>query len=82
MVRTIMGTFLMLEEQGLGERDLRLIMETGIRSNAGGTAPGRGLFLERVDYDEQSTICETGMENAEPPGGLDSDRILPPTSGD
>jgi tRNA pseudouridine38-40 synthase len=52
MVRTIMGTFLMLEEQGLGAREMRLIMETGSRGNAGSTAPARGLFLERVVYGE------------------------------
>ena len=80
MVRTIMGTFLMLEEQGLGERDLRLIMETGIRSNPGGTAPGRGLFLERVDY--ESTIAEGDLAGVEPAGGLDDDGLRPPPSGD
>jgi tRNA pseudouridine38-40 synthase len=80
MVRTIMGTFLMLEEQGLGERDLRLIMETGIRSNAGGTAPGRGLFLERVDY--ESTIAEGNLEGVEPAGGLDEHGLRPSASGD
>lgn len=56
MVRTVMGTFFMLEEQGLGARELRLIMETGSRSNAGGTAPARGLFLERVVYDTENTV--------------------------
>jgi tRNA pseudouridine38-40 synthase len=53
MVRTIIGTLLMLEEQGLGAREMRLIMETGSRSNAGGTAPAHGLFLERVVYDSE-----------------------------
>lgn len=61
MVRTIIGTLLMLEEQGLGAREMRLIMETGSRSNAGGTAPARGLFLERVVYDsEDGTGAGTG----------------------
>ena len=53
MVRTIIGTLFMLEEQGLGEREMRLILETGSRANAGATAPARGLFLERVVYDSE-----------------------------
>jgi len=80
MVRTIMGTFLMLEEQGLGERELALIMATGVRSNAGGTAPARGLFLERVDYDSQGTIAEGDVEEPEPARGLGDDGVLPSPS--
>ena len=45
----------MLEEQGMGPRELRLIMDAGSRSNAGGTAPAKGLFLERVVYDAECT---------------------------
>jgi len=75
MVRTIMGTFLMLEEQGLGARELRLIMDAGMRSNAGGTAPARGLFLERVVYDaEQLEEC---VEELASPGRLAGNGILP-----
>ncbi|HEY9594471.1 MAG TPA: tRNA pseudouridine(38-40) synthase TruA [Spirochaetia bacterium] len=77
MVRTIMGTFFMLEEQGLGERELALIMDTGVRSNAGGTAPARGLFLERVDYDSQGTIAEGDVEEPEPARGLGDDGVQP-----
>jgi tRNA pseudouridine38-40 synthase len=62
MVRTIIGTFLMLEEQGLGAREMRLIIESGSRSNAGGTAPPRGLFLERVVYDAENTVPEIEHE--------------------
>ncbi len=76
MVRTVMGTFLMLEEQGRGARDLRLIMEAGVRSNAGGTAPARGLFLERVVYDE-GTCSEEPLGDDESPGGLGDDGVLP-----
>jgi tRNA pseudouridine38-40 synthase len=65
MVRTIIGTFLMLEEQGLGERELRTIMDAGQRANAGGTAPPHGLFLERVVYDSES---ERDVEDTESPG--------------
>ena len=80
MVRTIMGTFLMLEEQGLGAREMRLIMESGARSNAGATAPARGLFLERVMYDDaEETVPLHHLEDAEPPGGLADDGIFPRT---
>ena len=65
MVRTIVGTFLMLEEQGLGARELRVIMDAGRRSNAGGTAPAHGLFLERVVYDSET---EDTVEDPESPG--------------
>jgi tRNA pseudouridine38-40 synthase len=62
MVRTIIGTFLMLEEQDLGAREMRLIIESGSRSNAGGTAPAKGLFLERVVYDAESALLEDADE--------------------
>jgi len=77
MVRTIMGTFLMLEEQGLGAREMRLIMEAGRRANAGGTAPARGLFLERVVYDSEDSPGEEPVESDESPGGLAEDGLLP-----
>jgi tRNA pseudouridine38-40 synthase len=77
MVRTVMGTFFMLEEQGRGAGDLRLIMEAGVRSNAGGTAPARGLFLERVVYDVEGTSSEEPPGDDESPGGLGDDGILP-----
>jgi tRNA pseudouridine38-40 synthase len=75
MVRTIMGTFLMLEEQGLGPRELRLIMEAGSRANAGGTAPARGLFLEKVVYDAQR--LEECLEECSSAAGLAGNRLLP-----
>jgi len=62
MVRTIVGTFLMLEEQELGAREMRLIIESGSRSNAGGTAPAKGLFLERVVYDAEGIVSEAADE--------------------
>ena len=65
MVRTIIGSVLMLEEQGLGARELRVIMDAGQRSNAGGTAPAHGLFLERVVYDSEA---EGAVEDPESPG--------------
>jgi len=77
MVRTIMGTLLMLEEQGRGARDLGLIMDAGSRSNAGGTAPARGLFLERVVYDAEGTVSEEPLGDDESPGGLGDDGVPP-----
>jgi tRNA pseudouridine38-40 synthase len=65
MVRTVIGTFLMLEEQGLGARELRVIVEAGQRANAGATAPAQGLFLERVVYDSED---EGALEKLESSG--------------
>ena len=78
MVRTIMGTLFLLEEQGMGARELRLIMEAGSRANAGATAPAKGLFLERVVYDPGCTVEEEPVEDPEPPGGLAHDGLFPP----
>lgn len=50
MVRSIAGT---LHEIGEGKRpatDMRMILETMDRSEVGRTAPGKGLWLERVWY--------------------------------
>jgi tRNA pseudouridine38-40 synthase len=77
MVRTVMGTFLMVEELGRSVSDLRLIMEAGVRSNAGGTAPARGLFLERVVYDVEGSSAEEPLGDDESPGGLGDDGVLP-----
>jgi len=77
MVRTIMGTLFLLEEQGMGARELRLIMEAGSRANAGATAPAKGLFLERVVYDPGSAVEEELVEDPEPPGGLAHDGLFP-----
>jgi tRNA pseudouridine38-40 synthase len=77
MVRTVMGTFLMLEEQGLGASDLRRIIESGYRSNAGATAPARGLFLERVLYEEIDGIHAWSLESVEPSAGLREHGLFP-----
>ncbi len=55
MVRTVMGTFLALEEQGLDGEELARIMGARSRFEAGETAPARGLFLEKVEYGEDKT---------------------------
>ena len=77
MVRTIMGTLLLLEEQGMGAREMRLIIDARSRANAGATAPARGLFLERVVYDPGCTIEGEPLEEDESPGGLADERLFP-----
>ncbi len=52
MVRTIVGTMLDLEQAGSGAAELRAILDGKSRALAGPTAPARGLFLEKVAYDE------------------------------
>lgn len=55
MVRTIVGTLL---EVGRGKREpesIAEILKAGDRRLAGPTAPGRGLILETVRYDEAAT---------------------------
>jgi tRNA pseudouridine38-40 synthase len=52
MVRTIVGTMLELEQSGCGRAELQAILDGRSRSRAGPTAPARGLFLEKVVYDE------------------------------
>jgi tRNA pseudouridine38-40 synthase len=54
MVRTVMGTFLMLEDAGQGAEEFRRILEARSRFEAGETAPARGLFLERVVYEGEA----------------------------
>jgi tRNA pseudouridine38-40 synthase len=77
MVRTVIGTFLMLEEQGLGAPELHRIIQSRLRSNAGATAPARGLFLERVLYEEVNRIPAGSMEGAESSPGLCELGVLP-----
>jgi tRNA pseudouridine38-40 synthase len=77
MVRTVMGTFFMLEEQGLGAADLGRIIESGYRANAGATAPAHGLFLERVFYEEIDGIHTASVEGAEPGSGLPEHGLFP-----
>ncbi len=77
MVRTVIGTFLMLDEQGLGAPEMLRIIDSRLRSNAGGTAPARGLFLERVLYEEVNGIPAPSLEGAEPAPGLREHGVFP-----
>jgi tRNA pseudouridine38-40 synthase len=71
MVRTIVGTFLELEEQGAGAAAIAEVLASRDHGRAGGTAPARGLFLERVVYDEET------LGSPEPAGGLPADGVFP-----
>lgn len=56
MVRSILGTVIGLEEKGADHDDMKMILESMNRSAAGATAPAKGLFLDRVLYDEREFI--------------------------
>ena len=51
MVRSLVGTMVSLERVGAGAEQLQRILEGRERAAAGTTAPGAGLFLEKVLYD-------------------------------
>jgi tRNA pseudouridine38-40 synthase len=50
MVRAIVGTLVNLGQHKITIEDLRLIVESKNRSNAGESVPAKGLFLMRVEY--------------------------------
>ena len=50
MVRSLLGTMVTLGNNGGSAADFREILNSGIRRNAGPTAPSRGLFLTAVGY--------------------------------
>ena len=58
MVRSIAGTVLDIEQLEHGEERLKEILAAKDRSLAGVTAPARGLFLERILYNEHSKFSE------------------------
>jgi tRNA pseudouridine38-40 synthase len=64
MVRTVVGTMLMLEEAGQGPAEFGRILEARSRFEAGGTASPRGLFLERVVYADGEDVPISGVEDA------------------
>lgn len=51
MVRTMLGTILELAEKDITPKRITRILEDRDRKSAGATAPARGLFLYRVQYD-------------------------------
>ncbi|MDR3115331.1 MAG: tRNA pseudouridine(38-40) synthase TruA [Treponema sp.] len=50
MIRSILGTLLHYEEQGLSLEDFKVILYAGDRSLAGPTVPPQGLFLWNIAY--------------------------------
>ncbi|MDR2632544.1 MAG: tRNA pseudouridine(38-40) synthase TruA [Treponema sp.] len=50
MIRSILGTALRCEAQGLAPEDFKTILGSGDRSLAGPTAPPQGLFLWNIAY--------------------------------
>jgi tRNA pseudouridine38-40 synthase len=56
MVRSFLGTILELDRNGLGAKSMLEILESRDRSRAGSTAPARGLFLERIVYDDDADL--------------------------
>ena len=54
MVRSLVGTMLDLESRGAPVEDMRRILESRRRREAGPTAPAHGLFLDRVVYPGES----------------------------
>ncbi len=55
MVRSIVGTLLEMESRGAPPSELGAAVKARDRSLAGPTAPARGLFLEKVIYDDGPT---------------------------
>ncbi len=54
MVRSLVGTFVELETRGEGPEKLKELLARRDRDAAGPTAPARGLFLEKVLYDDET----------------------------
>jgi len=52
MVRSIAGTLLRFEQKGFDTSYLREIIISGNRSLTGPTAPAQGLFLWKIDFDD------------------------------
>jgi tRNA pseudouridine38-40 synthase len=50
MVRTLVGTFILVGKETLQPQDVRRILTARNRSAAGATAPASGLFLVSVEY--------------------------------
>ncbi len=56
MVRTMVGTLLLLLEKGGGPEDIRRILDARDRTQAGPSAKPWGLFLDKVIYGSEHTL--------------------------
>ena len=56
MVRAIVGTLIDVGLGKLDEEDFRKIIESKDRSDAGYSVPARGLFLEKIEYPEDTFV--------------------------
>lgn len=54
MVRAIVGTLLEINSGKLGQEEIKTIIESKNRSNAGFSAPAKGLYLVAIKYPENS----------------------------
>ena len=54
MVRAMVGTLLEAGKGRISEQDLRVLLTSGTRSDAGESVPAKGLFLESIEYPENS----------------------------
>jgi tRNA pseudouridine38-40 synthase len=52
MVRSLVGTILDLGSHGLGAEEFAAVLHAKDRKKAGPTAPGQGLYLQKVIYNE------------------------------
>jgi tRNA pseudouridine38-40 synthase len=50
MVRNIVGTLLLIGQGRMAPEEFGTILESGLRENAGPTAPPHGLFLREIKY--------------------------------
>jgi tRNA pseudouridine38-40 synthase len=58
MVRAIVGTLIEVGEEKLSIEDFKNIIESKNRTNAGASAPARGLFLTEVNYPKSIYLNE------------------------
>lgn len=70
MVRIMAGTLLEASGRKLGAQDIRKIILSGARENAGITAPAHGLYLDQVFYDDEGMFVPPGGNGAKTAHGI------------
>ena len=56
MVRAIVGTLIDVGKKKIGIDDLKIIIEKKNRCDAGYSVPAKGLFLEKIEYPQETFI--------------------------